>query len=110
MGLAPFTYACFSRNSFASNTKGPNGRTEAITAKNPFESDQRSLNISRTTNATYRTNKTPCNIPITETAIGISNIYFNGIAIPNRSKKDIPSKYPIIRNCRINDVIYSTPS
>lgn len=44
------------------------------------------------------TNKIPCAQPTIVTAIGCFNKYFNGIAMPSNSKKEIPSAMPVLRS------------
>ncbi len=43
---------------------------------------------------TNATNRNPCKPPTIVTAIGKSKKYFNGIAISNKTKYEIPSKIP----------------
>ena len=44
------------------------------------------------------TNKTPWAHPKIVTAIGCLKIYFNGIAMPNRTRNEIPSAIPVLRS------------
>src|SRR4026208_158572 len=44
------------------------------------------------------TNRIPCAQPTIVTAIGCFNKYFNGIAMPSNSKKEIPSAMPAFRS------------
>ena len=46
-------------------------------------------------------NKAPCTDPITCTARGYWNIYFNGMAINSNSRRERPSKKPMIRSLPI---------
>lgn len=47
---------------------------------------------------TYRTNNTPCAIPTVWTISGMCQMYFSGMAMPKRTRKEIASKELINRN------------
>ena len=56
------------------------------------------LQIPITSKAKYKNviNKAPCIQPVTFTASGILKKYLSGMAINNKTKKEIPSAMPII--------------
>ena len=56
------------------------------------------LNITANARIANATNKTPCSIPTTLTGEGMFAKYFKGIAMHNKTKKEMPSAKATLRN------------
>ena len=84
-----------------SNINGPNGKIAAIKPRINILIDH--FCFSHTTNNTTRKaiNSRPCPMPTYFTRIGFPIMYFIGIAIKSKSKKEIPSMKPTTRKVLI---------
>ena len=76
----------------------PNGIKEAINALIEIISFHWCWKCTSPRFNTYKTNNTPCAIPMDLTKEGSWYRYFIGIAIPSKRRKEMPSKKAKIRS------------
>lgn len=95
------TYAASYPFSRRSTIHGPNGIIAAVKIRAARDIGQRAAIQVCTSDTQKITNRIPCAIPAMRTASGSPAIYFNGIAMNNRTRNEIPSIRATVRNMAI---------